>query len=98
MTLPMMDEFLDSARREEARLLRRLAAVRALIADYASGDSGDLMPPANTAVRKRIQTISRTSRPESQAALVVRIAEEFLTTARRRAPSAEIYREIAGRR
>ena len=96
ITVFMDNDFLDSARREEARLLKRLAAVRAVIADYSGADHTDLVSPIHTAVR-RPPTPGRTPRTESQAGLVIRIAEEFLTTAQRRAPSAEIYREIAGR-
>jgi hypothetical protein len=93
----MGDDFLDSAIREEARLLRRLAAVRAVIADYRGIDSGNPATATDAVVRPRIEAPSRTTRAESQAATVIRIAEEFLSTARRRAPSSEIYSEIAGR-
>jgi hypothetical protein len=77
--------------KEEARLVRRLASLRAVIADYRSGD-GEWAP-----VKQATQPLRRAKRAESQAATVLRVAEEFLSTARRRAPSAEIYREIAGR-
>ena len=88
----MDDDFLESARREEARLLWRLAAVRALITNYVGGDRDDLAAPTNTAVKR-----NRAARSESQAALSHKNCREFLTIARRRALSAEIYREIAGR-
>jgi hypothetical protein len=94
----MDDDFLASALKEEARLVRRLAAVRTVIADYREGDSGPLTAIiANATVKPPIQATIRTPRSESQAATVVRIAEEFLSTARRRAPSSEIYGEIVGR-
>lgn len=94
----MSEDFLDSALREEARLVRRLASVRSVIADYR-GEKGEMTTTVTitNAVVKPTQTASRTTRAESQAATVLRIAEEFLSTARRRAPSAEIYKEIAGR-
>jgi hypothetical protein len=93
----MEDNFLESALREEARLVRRLAVVRAVIADYRGSDSGGQSTVTNAMVRPPVQAVSRATRAESQSATVVRIAEEFLSTARRRAPSAEIYSEIAGR-
>lgn len=93
----MDDDFLELALREEARLVRRLAAVRAVIADYRGGDSGGPPTVTNAVVRRPVRAVGRTTRAESKAATVIRIAEEFLSTARRRAPSAEIYREIAGR-
>jgi hypothetical protein len=93
----MEDNFLESALREEARLVRRLAVVRAVIADYRGSGSGEPPTVTDAKVRPPIQVVSRATRAESQAARVLRIAEEFLSTARRRAPSAEIYSEIAGR-
>jgi hypothetical protein len=91
----MSEDFLDSALKEEARLVRRLASVRSVIADYRGGESEGAATATNAVVKR--QTASRATRAESQAATVLRIAEEFLSTARRRAPSAEIYMEITGR-
>jgi hypothetical protein len=93
----MGDDFLDSALREEARLVRRLAVVRAVIADYRGSDGGGRTTVSNAPVRPPVQSVRRSPRSESKAATVVRIAEEFLSSARRRASSAEIYREIAER-
>lgn len=90
----MIDDFLDSALREEARLVRRLAAVRAVIADYrgesiVAGDGARDEHNAPTTPPK-----PRVPRQESVASQVIKVSEEFLTKVGRRAQSAEIYGEM----
>jgi hypothetical protein len=85
----MVDEFIESALKEEARLARRLAAVRALIADYGGATAGDSSPPTTAATLR-----ARTPRAESMASKVVGFAEEYLKTVHKRARSKEIYEEI----
>ena len=88
----MSDDFLNSALREEARLVRHLAAVRAVIADYRSESAqhvGNQSKAANNAPAK-----PRVARQESMASQVIRISEEFLGRIERRARSTEIYSEM----
>jgi hypothetical protein len=87
----MDDDFLESARREEARLVRRLAAVRALIADYR-GVAGN--PRSGDDISSQAPPRTRTPRPESMASQTLRIAEQFLERIGRRAQSGEIYGEM----
>jgi hypothetical protein len=89
----MEDDFIESALREEARLKRRLAAVQALIADYRTDGLRD-RPSDVGDVRVQTQVRQRTARTNSKAAAVMRIAEEYLLTTHKRAPSTELYEEI----
>ena len=95
-TQTMDDNFLKSALREEARLVRRLAAVRALIADYRG-------EPQVTVERVHSgEPLRETARhyvaprrvPPSKASQVTKIAEDLLTSLNRRAKSAEIFNQV----
>ena len=85
------DDFLKSAQREEARLTRKLDAVRALIASYRTDQ---VLRDEPVVAKPNARPVKR-ERANSQAGRVLRIAEEFLTAINRRAQSKEIAAEIA---
>ena len=80
------------ARREEARLLRKLDAIRHVIASYDEAQT-DRVPSLSA------QPVVRQTKPraQSQASDVVRIAEVFLASIKRRAQSTEISAELERR-
>jgi hypothetical protein len=92
----MEDEFIESALREETRLKRRLLAVQAVIANYR--EDNRQTPPDDVSSHPPSGPLrTRTSRSQSNASSVIRIAEEHLMQVQRRAPSTELYDEIKRR-
>ena len=91
-------DFLDSARREEARLVRRLAAIRTLIADYSGAEPlprhGLGVIGASDNRQPAVPTQTRQPRSNSNGSEIGRIAEAFLTAKGARADSTEITEEV----
>jgi hypothetical protein len=85
----MGNDFLDSAIREEARLVRLLSTVRAVIAGYRGDVATGGGAPLPAEDKK-----PRSPRAQSKASEVVGIAEEYLSKKGSRAPSTEIYEEV----